>query len=92
MEPRGLVDAVHAQCRVEQDREYILPKIDQMREDISRVIKAPQALKSTPNRREALEEPKESGVIRIALRDVRPVVCVKAEEQLDVLLHVSFAL
>ena len=55
-QPCGLVDPIQTQGHVVQDGEGVLSPIDQMREDVTRVVVPSKALKQTPDAGKGREE------------------------------------
>lgn len=86
---KGLIDSIETQTHVAKDGKGIFAEIDEMWKRIPGIIVTPQTLQASPDSREGRKKAKQPGVRRVALARIIPLVGVKTEEQLDVLVMVS---
>jgi hypothetical protein len=85
----GVVEAIKRKHDGRKNGGCILATVDEMREHVPGIFVSAKTLQKTPNRRQRCEEAEQTGVVGVALRWVIPAVCVKTEEQLNILLMVS---
>lgn len=85
-----MINSVQAECHVKKDSKCVFAAINQMRKRISGIIITSQTLQCTPDPRQSREKSEESRMGGITLAGIIPILSIEAEEELNILISVSF--